>query len=416
MATLKVTAPTELRQDRRGYWYVQWTVTYPDGTRKRPSKRFGRDYAEAVVKLEAWLAEWRAVEGVPASDRSVTVAELWARYRVHTEQYYRHPDGTPTGEAANISGAIRPFVDLFGAVEARSLKPRHLKRYRETLVERDLARSTINKQVNLLKRWMRWAAEEEHVGPDVAHGWSMVRAIPAGRGVARETEPVDAVPDAWVDAVLSVVPPTIGAMIRLQLLSGMRPGEVCRMRPCDLTTSRNPWVYQQSKHKTAHLGKRRRVYLGPEAQAVIRPFLQRDLQAHLFTPTEAQRERDARRRERYHPPEQAEGDYRQWPSYQQRARSPYRNRRYRDHYVTSSYAHAIHHACDIAGVPRWSPNRLRHNAEQRIERWLIDEQGVRPELARDAARAILGHSRIETTAIYAARDSEEAAKVMERIG
>jgi len=60
--------------------------------------------------------------------------------------------------------------------------------------------------------------------------------------------------------------------------------------------------------------------------------------------------------------------------------------------------------------------RLRHNNEQRIERWLVEQQNMPPEPARDAAGAILGHSRIDTTAIYAARDSEEAAKIMEKIG
>ena len=41
-------------------------------------------------------------------------------------------------------------------------------------------------------------------------------------------------------------------MIKLQRITGMRPGEVVRMRPCDIRPSEDPHVaiYEPAEHKT----------------------------------------------------------------------------------------------------------------------------------------------------------------------
>jgi hypothetical protein len=78
----------------------------------------------------------------------------------------------------------------------------------------------------------------------------------------------------------------------------------------------------------------------------------------------------------------------------------------RDLYSVVSYPRAIHRACDLAKIERWSPNRLRHTAATRVRR----EMGI------DAARALLGHSDADTTTIYAERDQELARTAMERLG
>ena len=55
---------------------------------------------------------------------------------------------------------------------------------------------------------------------------------------------------------------------------------------------------------------------------------------------------------------------------------------------------------------RWHPNQLRHTAATAIRR----EHGI------EAARVILGHSKLTTTEIYAEADQVKAAEVMARIG
>lgn len=75
-------------------------------------------------------------------------------------------------------------------------------------------------------------------------------------------------------------------------------------------------------------------------------------------------------------------------------------------YTAESYRRAIAYACNRAGVPKWHPNRLRHNAATRL----------RKEFGLDVARVILGHSSPAVTEVYAELDREKAVAVMERIG
>jgi len=77
-----------------------------------------------------------------------------------------------------------------------------------------------------------------------------------------------------------------------------------------------------------------------------------------------------------------------------------------ERYSTTSYGQAIAMLCKKAGVPRWGPGRLRHNAATTINK-------VRD---LDAARVVLGQSSPTVTEIYAATDWGKAADVMARVG
>jgi integrase len=77
-----------------------------------------------------------------------------------------------------------------------------------------------------------------------------------------------------------------------------------------------------------------------------------------------------------------------------------------DHYTTESYRRAIAYGCKWAGVPKWHPNQLRHNAATRL----------RKEFGLDVARAVLGHSSPAVTEVYAELDGAKAAEAMEQVG
>ena len=87
-------------------------------------------------------------------------------------------------------------------------------------------------------------------------------------------------------------------------------------------------------------------------------------------------------------------------------RKRWKSRAPRDCYGVTSYRRAIHRACDLTEIERWTPNRLRHTAATRARR----EMGI------DAARALLGHSDADTPTIHAQRDQELARTAMERLG
>src|SRR5688572_6418488 len=122
------------------------------------------------------------------------------------------------------------------------------------MIEANLCRGVINQRIGCIKRIFKWAASEEHVSAHVFHSLQSVDGLRRGRTTARETERVKPVPDAHVDAVLGFLPPTLRAMVQLQRLTGMRSGELCILRSCDVDTDGEEWRYRPSWHKTASRG------------------------------------------------------------------------------------------------------------------------------------------------------------------
>jgi integrase len=62
---------------------------------------------------------------------------------------------------------------------------------------------------------------------------------------------VKPVPEEYVYAIKNHVSRQVWAMVELQLLTGMRPGEVCRLRTCDLDTSGKVWLYNPPRHSAS---------------------------------------------------------------------------------------------------------------------------------------------------------------------
>jgi integrase len=327
-------------------------------------------------------------------------------YLEHVDAYYVK-NGKPTTEPVNIRLALRPLRRLCGATMAREFGPSRLKAVRQDMVASGLCRNEVNKRVRRILRAFKWAVGEEMVPAIVHHGLRAVEGLRRGRSNARESEPVRPVPDAFVDAIEPYVSRQVWAMVQLQRLTGMRPGEVCGMRTIDVDRSGRVWIYTPESHKTEHHGRERRVYLGPSAQAILRPWLRPELMAYLFQPREAEAGRRAEQRANRKTPVQPSQQYR-------RKRRPRRTPGSR--YTTGTYRQAIGYGIDKANreaertanapVPGWHPHQLRHSAGTRLRR----------EFGLDVARAVLGHSSPVVTEVYAELDGAKAAEAMERVG
>jgi integrase len=404
----------------------QAIVTLTDGLGNRRDVLLGKygskesraDYARVLAE---WEANGRLLPSAVAAD--ITVAELVDRFWPHVETHYRHADGSPTGEVKEYKYSFRPLVHLYGGTPARNFGPLSFKAVRQLMIDgynhprhgqqMPLARGVVNQRAGRIRRMFKWSVENELVPPSVYHGLLAVQGLQRGRTRAREPEPVRPVPDAHVNAVRPYVSRQVEAMIDLQLLTGMRPGEVCIMRACDLDTTARIWVYRPHVHKTSHHGHGREVYLGPRAQEVVKRFLKTDLQAYLFSPGEAREERFLALRQNRKSKVQ--------PSQVCRRRNKPKKVP-GERYDVFSYRRAIAYACDRAfQVPeglmeaearkwrkahRWHPHQLRHNAGTNVRK----KHGI------ELARIILGHSTAFCTEIYAEADRQQAMEVVAKIG
>ncbi len=364
------------------------------------------------------IAEWLASDRGRASQlgNGMSMAEAMAAYLRHAKSYYVK-NGKTTAELDCIIHALRFVKKLYCNFEAMAFTAVALEAVRNSMIEAGLSRKTINSHVGRIRRMFKWLEAKGMVPPGMHQHLQVLDGLRKGRSDARETEPIRPVEDVTVDATLSVLPEIVADMVRLQRFMGCRPEEICNLRPCDVDRSGNVWWYTPATHKMEHHGRERVIAIGPKGQAILLRYLARDQKAHCFRPIESEAKRRA-----------VAALVRRTPlSY---GNSPGTNRRCRpkrsagESYTTDSYRRAIHRACDKAfpaphetsadpvklrvwqSEHRWSPNQIRHATATEVRR----------EFGLEAAQAVLGHSSVEVTQVYAERDKALGARVAEAIG
>lgn len=335
-------------------------VPRSDGTRVYFG-RYGTD--EAEKRYQAWLsdvlAELATGEPEPQKSRSVTVAELAVKYLDWSVQ--NHSSGEYRNNCETIERLLAPRC---GLSRARDFGPNDLRKFQLSLAAEQVgdaprfARSTVNNHVKRVRRFFRWCQSRELVPPGTVQELETVEVLKRGRSPARETEPVQPVPRAVWEATLpwlhlkAHLP--IKTMIQVQFWCGMRPGEVCSLRPCDIDRTHEVWLYRPQAHKTAHHGKTLIKAIPPPAQSLLEPLLDGPADVPIFQTI----------RKRQH--------------------------------TALTYGKAIRSAVQDANskgvaIPHWHPNQLRHA--------ILTE--VRDRLGLEAAQRWGGHSDSATTLIYA---------------
>ncbi len=404
----------------------------------------GRDYYLGPHGSKASVREYdRIIAEYLASGRSpsfgivaerYSVAMMLADYLRYCRVYY----GTgKTSEYVRIKPAVKVLKDLYADHEAAEFGPIGYKAVRQVMIEAGLSRQGVNARMKKVVRAFKWAASEGKIPAGVFGTLKLIPSLKSGRTVAPDTEPVTPVADWIVDKTVTSLPQIVADMVRLQRLIGCRPGEVCNLTPASFDRTNDVWVATLSEHKTKHHGHTRKLYVGPQAQAIILPYLDRDEDIHLFRPCDVvtmRREQASNARTTplscgNRPGKRAggfqRGSYRKSPG---------------DAYTTESYRRAIHNACDKAfpapeplsqrdgesdaarwrrltkieadmlktwqSEHRWGPNRLRHSKGTE----------VRKKYGLEAAQVTLGHRSADVTQVYAERDEELALKVAREAG
>jgi integrase len=347
-------------------------------------------------------------------------------------------------EVEHIGNAARLLRGLYASTPAVEFSPLKLQAVRDAMVSKGWSRMYINSQVKRLRRIFRWAASVELLPAAIHQALASVDPLKRGRTTAPDHPEVRPV-DWWmVQAVLPHVSRQIGAMIKLQWLTGMRGGEVTAMRAADIDMKAKVWTYRPPIHKTSWRGHHREIALGPQAQAIIQEFLNTDTQRFLFSPADA----EAERRHKLHARRKTPLSCGNKPG-TNRKRRP--SKRPGDRYDSSAYHHAIVMACcrafplpehlqprmiafpDGVAKPRretresyrkrltdkeraeirawrrehrFHPHQLRHSFATRVRR----EHGI------EAAKILLGHKGLDMTLRYAEDDRSTAQSVAAKIG
>ncbi len=392
------------------------------------------EYARLLAELV--VAPVPSAVATPATRaKDITVNELLLGFWQFADGHYRRADGSPTNELPQFAQTFRLLRHLYGHTPASEFGPLALKAVREQMIAAGWSRKLINQRVGRIRRAFRWGVENELVPPAVLQALAAVPGLQAGRTAARETDPIEPVEDTVVDATLSFLRPAVAAMVRVQRLTGMRPGEVCQLRPADLDTGGPVWKFVPPQYKTKHRGKARVITLGPKAQAELTPFTPADPTDYFFSPRRVVADLHAERAARRQTPR-----YRSHTERNRTVRKTKPERVPAARYTVTSYGRAVGRACEkafplpaplarrtgetesvwwtrlsaeqqkeVAGwrqAHHWHPNQLRHaHATQ-----------VRQRYGLEAAQVALGHSKADVTQVYAERDQTLATKVSLEMG
>lgn len=222
---------------------------------RTPSYRLHRPTGQAVVTIDGkdrylgrhgtaasraeydrLVAEWLANGRRLPAARGLSVNELVVAYFRHAESYYVK-DGLPTSEVDTLRQALHILRWEYGESGASAFGPLALKAVRQAMVDHGWCRGYVNKQVNRVRRMFAWAVENELLPIVVHQALGTVAGLRRGRTEAREKAPIAPVPDERVERTIPHMPPTVAAMVAVQRLTGMRPGEVVTIRGEDLDRS-----------------------------------------------------------------------------------------------------------------------------------------------------------------------------------
>lgn len=339
-----------------------------------------------------------AVSPEKVDPSTLTIKQLAGLYLAYADDYYRNGLGESTRENENAYYTMKHLVAFLGPTKkANGVGPRSIHDFLKWMVEKGFTRQYVNVSLVRVKMIFKWAVSFEYLPVETFQRIQTVSGLRKGRFSAREQQHRLPVPDADFNAVLPFLPPIVADMVRIQKFTGCRVNELIRMRPCDIDRGSEPWRYVPAHHKTDYRGRKRVIFIGPKAAEILAPYLDRDETAECFSPAETVARRWAMERSRRKGNVQpSQRDRRKkWPAKQAGER-----------YERQSYQRAVARACQRAGVKKWTPAQLRHTAATEL----------RKQFGVETAQVILGHSRIDTTEIYAKRNDTLAIHAIQKIG
>lgn len=319
---------------------------------------------ESHMRYEQTIAQWRASGGLlPKTDiEKTTVAEVVAAFLHRAQCYNYSPDAL-----VKINKAMNGLM-LFSDCLAKDFGPLKLRAVREPW-ERTLTRQYANALTSYCKMAFRHAISMELVTPKVAAALDTLENLKMGRCRSREEE--ENTPVSWeiVQRTIEKLTPVTRAMLLMMWHTGARGAEVRLMRPMDISREGDVWIYRPIEHKTELYGHDRTIFLGPQAQDILRPWLVRPAERFCFCPQESTRYKELAKQpvESILVPPNGEKPFQR-----------------------QSFIRAVKRAAVAAGLDAWTPHQIRHSATCRF----TEAHGA------EVAQRIMGHAKLDMTEHY----------------
>ena len=376
-----------------------------------PIPRLHKASGQAYICIDGkdvYLGKWKSPEAEQEYKRlvleqhltgtlkknEVVINVLIAKYLEFVETDFKSRWEQVDGRIKRVTVALRPLAALYGTHRVEQFGPLALKAVREEMVRSGrLCRNTINERIQAIREVFRWGVENELVQETIHRALMAVKPLEAGRTAAVDHQPVPEAPMADVLKTVDHSHKILGDMILVQMDSAMRGQEVRLMRPCDIDTSDDIWIYTPYRHKTQHKGKSKIIPIMPDSQAILMSYLiakEKHPEEYVFSPADAMKLLSIQKRK--------DRKSKVQPSQQKRKA---KGRKYLPCYTKDAYANAIEKAAKRAGVPHWTPHQLRHTKATEVKQ----------KLGKEAAQMLLGHADMKTTEGYIDPDAKLKAEI-----
>ena len=419
----------KLRYDGR---YFVVNIYKPDG--KRTMISFGplgeRSEGEIRIAFETWIDlynkyphkvlfykdPYEAIEKIVNPVTGSTIQDLLSNYEKYlkktlqpTKQGRDHPDITFFNRVCNF---LKPYYDW----SVDSLGPDELIDVRNSLIDykyiqgktsKKYLRRGINDTINWIPRIWAWGVGRTLVKESTLKGFNEVKPLRMGDQRVHDKVKRKRVTEEDFQKVIRSVNSVVSDMLKLLWHTGMRPYEVCEMRPYDiLLDDPDCWLYIPGRditpvgqHKTTRYEQIKVIPLAGESQEILSSRIEKyDSEEYIFNPQDALKEII-----------RVKSENRKTPlSY---GNKPGSNRKKnpmiqpRDHYDSNSLRKACQRGCIRAGIQIFSPYDLRRTAAT----------NVRAKFGKQDARTLLGHTKISTTEIYLLEEVQEAIKIAKKL-
>jgi len=308
------------------------------------------------------------------------------RVRRFMESYYKWPiDEIGPDELLNIQQALMQYEYLRGNTK---------KKY---------TRNGINDTINWIHKIWRWGVGRQLVRPELVEAFDEIKPLRMGQSGVYDNHKRSRVIEEEFTKVIQAVNSVVADMLKLIWYTGMRPSEVCDMRPFDIIHDvPKCWLYIPGRdqtpvghHKTTRYERVKVIPLASKPQEILSQRIKDfDSMDFIFKPEDAMRELLQKRRKNRKTAVSCGN--RPGTNKQEHPMIKPGKR-----YSNDSLCHACKRGCKNAGVDVFVPYDLRRTMAT----------GTRAILGKEAARVLLGHAKTDTTDIYLLEEVQEAIKI-----